>query len=71
MSPTFIEEIINDPASEVKTAESISISFGSWETLIVKSVKEQFKLERETETDGLNSRQVIKTVTESLQIFPL
>ena len=69
--PTLIVEIVNEPASEIKTAESISISFGSCETLIVKSVKEQFKLEIETETDGLNSRQVTETVTESLQTFPL
>ena len=55
MSPTVKVEIANEPPSEVNNEVPISGSFGSWLTLIVKSVKlSQSVLESITPTVGLN-----------------
>ena len=53
VSPTFIEEITNEPPSDANDELSMSGSFGSWLTFMVKSVKlSQSKFESETETVG-------------------
>ena len=53
VSPTFIDEIAKEPPSDTNDDVNISGSFGSWLTLIVKSVKlSQSVFESETETVG-------------------
>ena len=53
VSPIFILDIANDPASETNNEVDISGSLGSWLTLIVKSVKlSQFVFDKETVTWG-------------------
>ena len=61
VSPTAKVEIANDPPSEVNKAVSISGSFGSWLTFIVKSVKlSQSVFESITPTVGLKAIQIVK-----------
>ena len=58
ISPTFIDEIVNWPPSELKTALAISASPASWATLTVRSDKLSHKrFERETFTVGEKSKQ--------------
>ena len=58
VSPTLIVEIANDPLFETNKEVAISGSFGSWLTLMVKSVKlSQLVLDKETLTVGLNGIQ--------------
>ena len=55
VSPTPIVDIAKDPLLEANREVAISGSFGSWLTLIVKSVKlSQSVLDKETVTVGLN-----------------
>ena len=57
-SPTFIDEIVNWPPSELKIALAISASPASWATLIVRSDKLSHKrFDRETLTVGEKSKQ--------------
>ena len=53
LSPLLIEDIIKEPPSDIKKAVSISTSLESCATVIIKSVKEQFKSDKETTTVGL------------------
>ena len=56
LSPIFIEEILNEPLSEVKIAWSISTSLLSWLIVIVKSVNaSQSESDKSTEKEGEKS----------------
>ena len=58
MSPKILFEISNEPPSDTKTAESISASFPSWLTSILRSVKtSQVLSDIETNTVGEKSIQ--------------
>ena len=69
VSPTDKVEIANEPTSEVNKAVDISGSFGSWLTLIVKSVKlSQSVFESITSTVGLNGIQATSPVLPPTQL---
>ena len=71
MSEIINEFKLNDPASEINCAVSISISFGSWATLIVKSeTLSHIKFERKTFTVGVKSKQDIDKTFVSVEEDP-
>ena len=68
-SPTLIVDIAKEPLSEANNEVDISGSFGSWLTLIVKSVKlSQSVLESDTETVGEKGIQEILPVLPPTQL---